>query len=289
MQRTTGTLFILLALLLLAGCALPPGVKPDPADPFERLNRATFRFNDVVDRHVTKPIAVGYVKVTPRVVRTGVSNFLDNLAYPVTIINDLLQLKLKLFAQDTGRLVMNTTLGVGGILDPASKAGLQKNDEDFGLTLGRWGAKPGPYVVIPLLGPSDVRDATGRVADLFMDPRHYMTNTTLEWSLWALDVVDTRARLLDTEKLISDVYDRYAFLRNAYLQRRQFLIRGEQSNSKQQQQQYEEEQRILEESEGPDESGAGGAGTAPHKPPPPPNPAPPQTEDASPPPHAGLW
>jgi phospholipid-binding lipoprotein MlaA len=256
MPKTARVPLLALACLTLFGCAsLPPGQQRDPRDPWERFNRTSYKVSDAVDRAVLKPVAQAYVKVTPRPVRTGVSNFLDNLGYPVTIVNDLLQLKVKHFGQDIGRLVLNTTVGIGGIFDPASRVGLQKNDEDLGLTFGHWGAKPGPYVFIPLLGPSDVRDGLGRVGDIWADPRHYIKNGWISWPLWGVDALDVRARLLDTEKLLDGVYDRYAFLRNAYLQRREFLItNGEESNQKQDQQQYDEEKKILEESQGAPET-----------------------------------
>lgn len=242
-----------MACLSLFGCATQPIAKPDPRDPFERVNRVTYRFNDALDRAVLKPVALGYRKITPRPVRTSVSNFVDNLSYTTVIVNDLLQLKFKPFFQDTGRLVVNTTAGIGGLFDPASRIGLQKNDEDLGLTFGHWGAGPGPYIVIPFLGPSDVRDGIGRIGDIFTDPRHYIRNPWVSWSLWGVQVVDTRARLVDSEKVLEEAYDKYAFLRNAYLQRRQYLVTGGETSSQQQQQeqqQYDEEKRILEESEG---------------------------------------
>jgi len=216
---------LLLAAALLCGCATNPATKHDPRDPFERINRATFKFNDAVDRHVAKPIAQTYRKVTPHFVQTGVSNFMDNLTYPIVLVNDLLQVKFKATLNDTGRLLLNTTLGLGGLLDPASDAGLAKNDEDFGQTLGRWGVRPGPYLMLPILGPSDIRDGIGKYADRYATPYDYANDWRVRWGFWALDALDTRARLLDTEQVMSGVYDRYAFIRNAYLQRREYLVK----------------------------------------------------------------
>jgi phospholipid-binding lipoprotein MlaA len=252
MQRTLRAPLLGFGCLLLFGCASIPNGQRDPRDPWERMNRTTFKVNDAVDRAITKPIAKAYVKVTPLPVRTGVSNFMDNLTYPVTIANDLLQLKMKPFGQDIARLVLNTTVGIGGIFDPASRVGLQKNDQDLGMTFGHWGAKPGPYFVIPILGPSDVRDGLGRVGGIWLTPTHYIRNNYISYPLWGIELVDARYRLLDAEKLLDGVYDRYAFLRNAYLQRREFLIESGRSGDHQQdKQQYEDEQKILEESEGP--------------------------------------
>ncbi|MGH8323236.1 MAG: MlaA family lipoprotein, partial [Steroidobacteraceae bacterium] len=146
MQSTIRVSALSLVLLALLGCATAPA-KRDPRDPWERMNRTTYKFNDKLDKAVLRPVARGYQKVTPRLVQTGISNFMDNLDYPIVIVNDLLQARFKPFVRDTGRLLMNTTLGIAGLLDPASAAGLQKNENDFGQTLGRWGLKSGPYVV----------------------------------------------------------------------------------------------------------------------------------------------
>lgn len=254
-MRRTVCAALFLILLSLAGCASVPQEQRDPRDPWQRMNRATYKFNDVVDRHFTKPIAQGYKKVTPQPVRTGISNFLDNIDYPVTIVNDLLQLKFKPFCQDTGRFVLNSTLGIGGLFDPATQVGLYKNNEDFGQTLGYWGAPAGPYLVLPILGPSDVRDTVGNVADGYAEPRNYF-NWQARYGLTLLWALDTRTRLLDTEKALEGVYDPYAFLRNAYLQRRQYLINDGKGGASQQdeEERLKEEQRILEESgESPEE------------------------------------
>jgi phospholipid-binding lipoprotein MlaA len=251
MPKITRVSLLVAICLSVFGCAaLPPGAKRDPRDPFERMNRSIYSFNTGFDNAIGRPVARTYRKVTPQVVRTGVSNFLDNLDYPITIVNDFLQLKLKHFGQDTARFVINSTIGLAGLLDPATAAGLQKNDEDLGLTFGHWGSKPGPYLMIPVLGPSDVRDGVGRVGDIWLSPQHYIRNNAVSWGIWGLDVVDIRYRLLTTEKALEGVYDRYAFLRNAYLQRRQFLVTGGQGagEQEQEQEQYKEEKEILEES-----------------------------------------
>jgi phospholipid-binding lipoprotein MlaA len=245
MHKTARVSILSLAFLFLFGCAtLPPNAKRDPRDPWERVNRTTYKFNDGVDRYVLKPVAKGYAKVTPSFVQRGVSNFFDNLNYPVTIVNDLLQAQFKAFASDTGRLVLNTTVGIGGFFDPATAAGLDKNSRDFGQTLGKWGLRPGPYLVIPILGPSDVRDAVGRVGDEYTNPRHYINNTYVNWGLVVAGGIDTRTRLLGTDQLIQSAYDPYAFIRNAYLQRRQFLVTGESGPSLEEQQQ---EDKLFEE------------------------------------------
>jgi phospholipid-binding lipoprotein MlaA len=262
-----------LCLLLLAGCATQTGVKRDPRDPWERMNRVTYRFNDAFDRAIAKPVARGYVKITPQVVRKGIGNFIDNLAYPVVMVNDLLQGQIKAFASDTGRLLLNTTLGIGGLLDPATAAGFDKNDRDFGQTLGKWGFHTGPYFVIPFLGPSDVRDAVGRVGDVYSDPRHYIRNDWLSWGLWGLGEVDERARLLDADAAIAGAYDPYAFIRTAYLQHRDFKVNGGQATGEE-----DQEEKMMEEA---GEDQAAPAPAAP-KPSPEPQSPPAQTPPAQP-------
>jgi phospholipid-binding lipoprotein MlaA len=242
MQSTIRLSTLSVTLLVLFGCAAPI-TKPDPRDPFERVNRATFTFNYKLDKAILRPVARGYRKVTPQFVQTGVTNFMDNLEYPIIIVNDLLQGRMLVFAGDTGRLLMNTTLGIGGLFDPASDTGLEKNSNDFGQTLGRWGAKPGPYIMLPFLGPSDVRDGLGLVADEFTNPRHYIHNTGLNYGLAGLHLLNERARLLDAQVALDAAYDPYLFLKNAYLQRRQFLISGGGTPTDEE----EQEQKLLDE------------------------------------------
>jgi phospholipid-binding lipoprotein MlaA len=260
MHNTARVSLLALACLSLFGCAsLPPNAKRDPRDPWERMNRTTFKVNMAIDHAVARPVARGYKKVVPGVVRTGVSNFMDNLFYPVTMANDLLQLKFKPFGQDTGRFLLNTTVGIGGLFDPASKVGLQKNEEDLGQTFGYWGAKPGPYFMIPILGPSDVRDGIGKIGDGFLSPLSYVNNNYIRYGIYGLDVIDIRYRLLPQDALLDEAYDPYTFLKNAYLQRREYQVNdGKQTQEqrrKQEQEQLDEEKRILEES-GPDDSNA---------------------------------
>jgi phospholipid-binding lipoprotein MlaA len=212
-----------LVLVTLLGCAAAPA-KKDPRDPWERMNRTTYKFNDKVDKAVLRPVAHGYQKVTPQFFRTGVSNFVDNLTYPIVIVNDLLQARLTIFARDTGRLLMNTTLGIGGLLDPATQAGLEKHTNDFGLTFGRWGIPKGPYFVIPLLGPSDVRDGLGRIPDSYLSPQNYVDGAAVQYSVWFVELLDARYRLLSTDPLVDAAYDPYLFVKNAYLQRRDYLL-----------------------------------------------------------------
>jgi phospholipid-binding lipoprotein MlaA len=223
MQSTIRVSALCLLLVSLVGCAAPPA-KKDPRDPWERLNRTTNNFNMKVDKAVLRPVARGYQKVTPQFVRTGVSNFVDNLGYPIVMVNDLLQARFKMFGRDTGRFLMNSTLGIGGLLDPATQAGLEKNENDFGLTFGRWGIPKGPYFVIPFLGPSDVRDGLGRIPAAYFSPQNYVNDWRVEYGIWVISLVDARYRLLPADATIDSAYDPYLFMKNAYLQRRDFLL-----------------------------------------------------------------
>ncbi len=218
------TVLPLCTLLLAGGCATVSPGERDPRDRFERFNRSVFRLNQNLDRAVARPIAVVYTKVTPSPLRSGVANFLANLNYPTVVVNDLLQAKPSQFAHDTARLVVNTTLGIGGLFDPASKLGLDAHDEDFGQTLGLWGVPPGPYLMLPLLGPSSVRDGVGKVGDHFTEPKTYFSSQSLSWGLTGATLVSKRASLLEADAALKRYFDPYSFVRNAYLQRREFQV-----------------------------------------------------------------
>ncbi len=219
-----------LTALLIGGCATT-GLTT-PGDPLERMNRGTYRFNEAIDRAVLKPVATGYRNHIPQVIRTGIGNVLTHLAFPTTVVNDLLQLKLKDTLIDIGRFALNSTLGIGGLLDPASHIGIRRNDEDFGQTLGRWGVPPGPYLVLPLMGPSTLRDAPSTVVDSQTDLRVQLDlNVEEQWALGILSAVDGRAELLSFDESLEGVFDRYAFVRDAWLQRREYKVRdGEASD-----------------------------------------------------------
>ncbi len=230
--RSTATWIVVLLGLLASGCAsLPPGAEPNPADPWERMNRGTHSFNDKLDRAVLKPVATAYRDHVPEFVRTGVDNALENLGYPTVILNQLLQGKLLEGLQDTARFALNSTLGLGGLLDPASRAGLDRHDEDFGQTLGRWGVPSGPYLVIPLLGPSTARDtptryvdARTRADDLLDDEVDLFREDAYEIGIGVLTAINTRAELLDLDEMRAEAFDDYAFVRDAWLQRREYAV-----------------------------------------------------------------
>ena len=211
----------------LGACVtLPPNSPRSPQDPWESWNRGVYKFNDKLDRAIAKPVAKGYVRVVPSPIRTGVSNFFANLATPTVMINDALQGKIKSAGNDLGRFLINTTIGIGGILDPATSAGLDHNHEDFGLTLGHWGVHAGPFVELPILGPSDCRDAPARVVDAYTNPRQYISNVYVRYGLWLPDIIDARAALLPLDDTIQHAFDPYAFIRDAYLSRRAYQITG---------------------------------------------------------------
>src|SRR5690349_7423136 len=215
---------ILLPILLLAGCATLPSGKPDPRDPLERFNRSVFAFNDALDKAVARPVAKAYVKVTPRIVRTGVSNVFNNLNTLGTTVNDVLQGKMRQAGHDSARFLLNSTLGLGGLFDPASAAGLELNDEDFGQTFGKWGIKSGPYLMLPFLGPSTFRDTAGKLADQFTYPVYWLEDDSTRLIIRGVSLLDMRADLLDLDEQLDQSYDRYAFVRNAWLSRREFQV-----------------------------------------------------------------
>lgn len=210
----------LLALLLAPGAA--SALAPDMRDPWERTNRAIFQFNDTLDRYLLKPAAKTYHAVTPQFVDNAVTRVFSNLSTPWTIVNELLQGKPDKAAGQTARFMFNSTAGVAGIFDIATPMGVPAEKEDFGQTLGVWGIKSGPYVMLPILGPSTLRDGAAIPANMVGDPRTYVSPDGLRYGLRGLDAVDTRADLLDLEKTIEG--DRYLFIRDYYLQQRDFAI-----------------------------------------------------------------
>lgn len=194
-------------------------------DPWEKINRKIFAFNDAIDKAFLKPTAKGITRVMPEPVNKGVYNFFDNLADVNTGINNLLQGKFKHAMSDTGRVLVNTTMGFAGIFDIASKMNLEKHNEDFGQTLGKWGIGSGPYLVVPVLGPSSVRDRIGYAFDSVMNPVNYVKDDEVRLALVVAGVLETRATLLDaTDILDQAALDSYAFQRDAYLQKREFDV-----------------------------------------------------------------
>ena len=217
-------LSVLLFSLVLQGCATVEG-PTDPEDPFESFNRAVYTFNDTLDKAILKPVAQGYNAALPNPVNKGVSNFFSNLDDVVVVFNDLLQLKIGQALSDTARVFFNSTIGIFGLIDVASGMDLPKHDEDLGQSFGYWGIDTGPYLVIPFLGPSDIRDAVGRVGDAYVDPLNDITPDGTRNGLLLLEGVDIRAGLLSASKVLKEAaLDEYLFVRDAYLQRREDLV-----------------------------------------------------------------
>lgn len=208
-------------MTLLAGCA----ANGDPRDPLEPLNRGIYTFNDGVDNLLIRPAASFYSQIVPAFMRTGVGNFFSNINDVIVAVNSLLQLKVKQAGSDVARLAVNTTVGVLGLFDVATGMGLEKHEEDFGQTLGYWGLGDGPYLVLPILGPSNLRDTVGWVGDFYAWPVTYVEDDSTRNILIALRVVSGRADLLSASKILETAaLDPYAFVRDAYLQRRRNLV-----------------------------------------------------------------
>ena len=216
----------LTAAVLLAGCATTSDLAQEDADALESYNRAMFAFNDAVDKAVFKPVAKVYWRVLPEPVTDSIGNFFSNLNDVVVLVNDLLQFKLHQAAMDSSRIVFNTTFGVAGLFDVASHMELPKHNEDFGQTLGYWGFGEGYYLVLPLLGPSTVRDTVGLVGNFFTNPITWATDSdAVAWGLWGLDLINRRSGLLRIERaLAEDQIEPYSFQRSAYLQMRRNLV-----------------------------------------------------------------
>ena len=191
-------------------------------DPFEDLNRDIFVFNEKLDEKILKPTALVYRKVTPQFARTGVTNFFNNLEEIDTTINQVLQGEIKYAFNDAGRFVINTTIGLFGLIDVASKMGLEKHEEDFGQTLGVWGISSGPYIMLPFLGPSNPRDLLSRPISSFLSGTFAMEDNDVKFTLVGIDALETRERLLDAETLI--IGDKYMFVKDAYVQSREYEI-----------------------------------------------------------------
>lgn len=217
-KRTAHAALALIMAFSLISCTKAPS---DPRDPYENFNRAMYRFNDVLDITIMQPVAKTYNFVTPYVAQRGISNFFSNIGEITTLPNDLLQGKFKFAGIDITRFLINSTLGIGGLFDVASRAGLPKHREDFGMTLAYYSKdKQSPYLVLPFFGPSTFRDAFAKPFDAAASPWPYLKPHWLSYALVTLSFIDLRARLLPADKLISDSFDPYVFVRNAYLQKR---------------------------------------------------------------------
>ena len=213
---------LLLAIaIVLSGCA-SQGANKD--DPWEGWNRGMYKVNKAIDTAIAKPLTKGYKAVTPDIVEDGVSNIFSNLEDVPTMVNNLLQGKVGDSFSDLGRIILNSTIGIAGIWDPASKMGLEKHDEDFGQTLGAWGVGSGPYVVLPLLGPSTLRDTAGLPVNSLMDPIQEVDHIPTRNQIKLMELINRRSGLLELEKQLEDAIDEYAFVRDVYLQNREYRV-----------------------------------------------------------------
>lgn len=221
-------LLLLMPVIVLSGCATVPGngTGPNPADPWEGWNRKVYAFNDGIDSAVMKPMAEGYRAVLPQLVRSGIDNVLGNIGDVGSAVNQLLQGKVQSGLEMGMRVIVNSTFGLGGLLDPATEMRLTRRSEDFGQTLGRWGVGSGPFVVLPLLGPSTLRDALTLPVELQFAPSALAQTSAGVYSVTLLGAVNTRSNLLSTTQLMDSVaLDRYSFMRDTWLQRRLDQVR----------------------------------------------------------------
>lgn len=211
-----------LSLVLLSGCSST--ATTDAGDPHEAVNRKFYAFNDTLDKNILEPVAKKYASVTPDPVRESVTNFFDNVSYLNTIANDLLQGKLSDFVSDSGRFVVNSTIGIGGLFDPATDLGLNQHDEDLGQTFGVWGAGEGAYLTLPFLGPSSYRDVSSPVMGMLLNPLTYLA-AVVTVPVGVVNAVNTRANLLDASRIRDQAaLDPYTFVREAWRQQREYQI-----------------------------------------------------------------
>ncbi len=229
--------------LMLTACATVES--PDETDPFESANRSFYGFNDGLDRAFFKPVATAYANVTPDPVRDSVTNFFNNVSYLNVLFNDILQGKFGQFVEDSGRFVVNSTIGIGGLFDPASSMGLERHNEDLGQTFGKWGAGEGAYLVLPFVGPNSVRDVPDIASSTLLNPLTYL-NAVVTIPLNVMNLINTRANFLDATDFVDQAaIDPYTFVRESYRQRRDFLINDGQSQDDEYEQYIEEDGGVL--------------------------------------------
>lgn len=215
---------MLLVVLCASGCATVPAGDPVDYDPWEKMNRGLYNFNDAVDSVTLKPIAKGYKKVLPEPIRNGITKFGRNLGAPRNSLNNFLQGKPARGFSEIARFVVNTTVGIGGLFDVASASGVEAYPEDFGQTAAVWGMPSGPYVMVPFMGPQTLRDLALMPADIELDVLHHVDESSVRDRLWVLRTIDLRHRVLALEDLLQDSKDPYVTLRESYLQNRTFEI-----------------------------------------------------------------
>lgn len=228
-MRRIHSLVVAASTFCLTAC-IAKGTNPN--DPYESVNRKIHRFNGIIDTAVLKPAAITYKTLVPSLIRSGINNAYNNINLLPTVANDLLQGQWSVAYKDSWRFIANSTMGIGGVLDVASRFSLPPHSNDLGLTFAKWGDKHSPYIVIPLMGPSTIRDGMGMMFDYTLfTPYPYLKSNAAIYSLLGVRYVDLRSQMFETDRLINEAVDQYAFIRDAYLQHRNYLITGEQQES----------------------------------------------------------
>ena len=213
-------LFVVLSNSIVSNSAR---AQAESYDPWIELNQHIFAVNDYFDQRLVRPIALTYTNITPRAFQVGLGNFFDNLQDVNIAINDFLQMKIQEGLSDSSRVIINSTMGIGGLVDVATNIGLDRNEEDFGQTLGAWGVKTGPYLFLPIFGASNLRDSFGLMVDAVFNPIRFIGDLEARYSLYLMDELDFRSSLLAYDELI--IGDRYLFVREAYVQNREYVVR----------------------------------------------------------------
>ena len=216
--------FLIFVLILLSGCSYQNELINDPIDPLENSNRSIYTFNENLDEAILEPAADGYDYITPKFLQKGFNNFFDNINYPITIINQLLQGNIGESLQDTLRFTINTTIGIFGLFDPASSMGLTEHDEDFGQTLAVWGVKEGPYLMLPFFGPKTLRSLTGDLTDVLFNPLLNIDDTNLKIKTNLINILQDRSDLSTLEEELDNSFDPYQYIKDSYIQNRKYKI-----------------------------------------------------------------
>ena len=218
------SILLIFLLIFLSGCTYQNELINDPADPLESRNRSIYAFNDNLDKAILEPAADGYDYITPDIFQKGFNNFFDNLNYPVTIINQLLQGNIGESLQDTLRFTINSSIGFFGLFDPASSMGLPEHDEDFGQTLAIWGVKEGPYLMLPFFGPKTLRSLAGDLTDILFSPLLNINDTNLKIKAYSISILQERSDLSTLEEELDNSYDPYQYIKDSYIQNRIYKI-----------------------------------------------------------------
>ena len=216
--------FLIFALILLSGCSYQNELINDPMDPLEDRNRSIYAFNENLDEAIIEPAADGYAYIIPNFLQKGLNNFFDNINYPITIINQVLQGNIEKSLQDTLRFSVNTSIGIFGLFDPASSMGLPEHDEDFGQTLAVWGVKEGPYLMLPFIGPKTLRSLTGDLTDVLFNPLLNIDDTNLKIKTNLINILQDRSDLSGLEEELDNSFDPYQYIKDSYIQNRKYKI-----------------------------------------------------------------